>query len=170
MTCNEFRASRFDGSDETPEFLAHLRSCGDCMNFAAERDGDLLFKALGGDEMLPPGGLDAFVGDVMRQIEVRDTERRIEQMSGPGRRLAMAMAAAIGLTVLSYALVWQSPGTYPTTAAVTAAATAPSRSDIALPVVEEYDNSAATIVEVAAHSTEDVKIVMIFDESLPADL
>lgn len=168
MTCNQFRASRFDGSDESPEFLAHLRSCNDCMNYAAERDGEYLFKALGGDEMMPPGGLDAFVGDVMRQIEVRGTERRIERTSRPAPHWAVALAAALGLTVLSYALVWQSVGTHPT-GAVTPAVVAAVRSDVSLPVVEEYDNSAATIVEVP-NATDDVKIVMIFDESLPADL
>lgn len=172
MTCNEFRASSFDGSDTTPEFLEHLRECNDCMNFAGEKDGDFLFKALGGDELVPPGGLDAFVGDVMRQIEVRDTERRMVQTHRPTSRYAVALAAALGLIAVSYTLVWQNLGTHPVnTPSVAAGISAPAvRSDLALPVVEEYDNSAATIIEVPSNESDEVKIVMIFDESLPADL
>lgn len=171
MTCSEFRASRFDGSDTTPELLEHLRECDACMNFAGEKDGDFLFKALGGDDMIPPGGIDVFVGDVMRQIEVRDTERRLVRTHRPASRYAVALAAALGLIAVSYTLVWQNLGSHPVTAPSVAAINAPSlRSDIALPVVEEYDNSAATIVEVPSSNSDDVKIVMIFDESLPADL
>lgn len=171
MTCSEFRASRFDGSDTTPQFLAHLRSCNDCMNYAAERDGDFLFKALGGDEMVPPGGLDSFVSDVMRQIEVRSTEQKLAPRKSAPLRFALATAAALGLTVLSYALVWQSLGTHPTDAPAPAARVlAAPESDLSLPVIEEYDSSSATIVEMPSNPNEDVKIVMIFDESLPADL
>jgi len=38
------------------------------------------------------------------------------------------------------------------------------------PIVETYDSQNATIVEVPTDETDDVKIVMIFDENLPADL
>ncbi|HYO77511.1 MAG TPA: hypothetical protein VE010_13710, partial [Thermoanaerobaculia bacterium] len=39
------------------------------------------------------------------------------------------------------------------------------------PVIETYESDNATIVEVPTEDTgDDVKIVMIFDENLPADL
>ena len=39
------------------------------------------------------------------------------------------------------------------------------------PVVETYQSNNATIVEVpSGEASDDVKIVMIFDENLPADL
>ena len=38
------------------------------------------------------------------------------------------------------------------------------------PVVETYDSATATIVEVPTEGASDVKVVMVFDEQLPADL
>jgi hypothetical protein len=38
------------------------------------------------------------------------------------------------------------------------------------PIVETYESDRATILEVPTDSNDDVKIVMIFDENLPADL
>jgi len=38
------------------------------------------------------------------------------------------------------------------------------------PVVDTYDSKNATIIEVPSESKDDVQVVMIFDESLPADL
>jgi uncharacterized protein (UPF0333 family) len=39
------------------------------------------------------------------------------------------------------------------------------------PVVETYESDSATIVEMPSEgAADDVKIVMIFDENLPADL
>jgi len=38
------------------------------------------------------------------------------------------------------------------------------------PVVETYESQSATIMEVPNEQNDDVKIVMIFDENLPADL
>ena len=38
------------------------------------------------------------------------------------------------------------------------------------PVVDAYDSKNATIVEVPSEAKDDVQVVMIFDESLPADL
>ena len=38
------------------------------------------------------------------------------------------------------------------------------------PVVETYDSKNATIVEVPREAKNDPQVVMIFDESLPADL
>ena len=38
------------------------------------------------------------------------------------------------------------------------------------PIIETYDSENATIVEVPSEEADDVKIVMIFDENLPADL
>jgi len=38
------------------------------------------------------------------------------------------------------------------------------------PVVDTYESKNATIIEVPSESKDDVQVVMIFDESLPADL
>lgn len=38
------------------------------------------------------------------------------------------------------------------------------------PVIEQYDSAGATIVEVPAQNSSEIRLVMIFDESLPADL
>ena len=37
-------------------------------------DPDLFFRSLGGEELVPPGGVDAFAGDVMSQVRVRSAE------------------------------------------------------------------------------------------------
>jgi hypothetical protein len=50
---------------EDAALLAHLRSCDACFAEAVEVDPDAMFRGIGGAEMIPPGGVDAFVGDVM---------------------------------------------------------------------------------------------------------
>lgn len=173
MTCDEFRASAFDGNDSA-EFLEHLRECVACMNEAADRDGDYLFKALGGDGLVPPGGVDAFVGDVMRQIHANETARQIAHARKVSPRYYLAFAAAAALTVASFSLVQRSRPEVVVSpmAAVAESGIAGRHADISRPVVEEYENSAATIVEIPTeqNSSDEIKVVMIFDESLPADL
>ena len=46
---------------------------------------------------------------------------------------------------------------------------APAVATISRPVIENYESENATLVEVPADAS-DVKIVMVFDENLPADL
>ena len=166
ISCDVFR-KRFTAGTGDAELLQHLRSCDECLTTAIEIDPDAMFRSLGG-EMIPPGGVDAFVGDVMRQVHLRSTETAIV----PPRRLGWARRAAIAATIagatLAGLLVYQNnqpasvlePG-------VTRAVLTPQTTR---PVIESYESQNATIVEVPAESPSDVKIVMIFDESLPVDL
>ena len=43
-----------------------------------------------------------------------------------------------------------------------------ARAVVSRPVIENYENADATIVELA--SADDMQVVMVFDDSLPADL
>jgi hypothetical protein len=176
IACQTFR-SRFQPATTDAELLGHLRTCDGCLDHAAHLDPDVLFRALGGAEMIPPGGLDAFVGDVMREVRLRSTEETLaphQTLSWP-RRLAVAAAFAAGIT--GTALVYQSqravtePGPVPIAGlrSVSVAAVQPMKLTTK-PVVETYDSQNATIVEVPNENASNVQVVMIFDEKLPADL
>ncbi|MEA2490538.1 MAG: hypothetical protein QOH21_2330 [Acidobacteriota bacterium] len=176
IACDRFRRTFQPGTDEA-ELLGHLRTCDPCLDFAANADPDVMFRALGGSEMIPPGGVDAFVDDVMQQVRVRTAE----SASAP-RRVAswprrLAVAATVTLAVTSATLVYR----FDTTPAVAPVQTAhfqpaalhppAARNLTTKPIVETYESDMATIVEVPSESAaDDVKIVMIFDENLPADL
>src|SRR5258708_35729805 len=67
MNCIEFRSAFAPATDDAA-ILEHVRSCDPCLDFAAHADPDIMFRAIGGAEMIPPGGVDAFVGDVMRAV------------------------------------------------------------------------------------------------------
>ena len=56
ISCDSFR-TRFHAGTEDAALLAHLRTCDRCLDFAANEDPDVMFRALGGDEMIPPGGI-----------------------------------------------------------------------------------------------------------------
>ena len=95
MSCDSFRR-RFHGGTDDAALLAHLRFCDRCLDFAAHADPDVMFRALGGSEMIPPGGMDAFVVGVMQQVRVRDAETTVGA-ARPAlwpRRLAIAIAWA----------------------------------------------------------------------------
>lgn len=168
--CDSFRARFHEGTADAA-LLAHLRACDRCLDFAAHLDPDVMFRALGGEEMVPPGGIDAFVGDVMQQVRVRFAETTVaasrERVVSWPRRLAVAATLAIAV---SGAMLMH----YGRTSAVAPApaVAAVQRTIFATkPAVETYDSQNATIVEVPAEeSGDDVKIVMVFDENLPADL
>jgi hypothetical protein len=171
ITCESFR-TRFHAATEDAALLEHIRTCDRCLDFAASVDPDVMFRALGGSDMVPPGGVDAFVDDVMRQVRVRDAESTVHAgkvVSWP-RRLAVAATIAAGIT----GAMLFSRGDAPTmTHSTTIARVAPAPAKIftTKPVVESYDSENATIVEVPGEEAgSDVKIVMIFDENLPADL
>jgi hypothetical protein len=123
--------------------------------------------------MIPPGGVDAFVDDVMRQVRVRDAETTVDArkvVSWP-RRLAVAATVAAGIT--GAMLFNRGADTPRVTPATTIARVQPVsvKTLTTKPVVESYESQNATIVEVPGEEAgKDVKIVMIFDESLPADL
>jgi hypothetical protein len=172
ISCQTFRSTLEPGTRDA-EALEHLRHCDACLDFALQIDPDNFFRVLGGDEMVPPGGVDAFVDDVMTQVRGRQTETAIEPRRTVFfnvRRLAIAatlvLAVTSGLLISNHRPV-QAP------AGVTALRTQDSGLRTALvtkPVVESYDSKNATIVEVPSEAKDDVQVVMIFDESLPADL
>lgn len=166
MTCESFR-TRFHLETDDAELLAHLRECDVCLDHAASIDPDIIFRAIGG-EIVPPGGVDTFVDDVMNQVRLREAETSLQQhrvLSWP-RRLAIAATVIAGISgaLLVDRMDWTSTGAF---APVPRASL---RHFTTKPVVETYDSDKATIVEVPAETADDVKIVMIFDENLPADL
>ena len=173
MTCGEFRSLLPRTGPEDPMLLDHLRFCESCLDHAVHIDADLMFRAVGGGEMIPPGGVDAFVDDVMHAVELRAKEgelapRRISRWT---RRLAVAALLASGVT--GGALMYQAGRTArpEVGAAVLAARTVHSAEKKATnPVVDTYSSSGATIVEVPSDATDQTKIVMVIDDSLPADL
>jgi len=170
MRCEVFRQNCVAGRDPGPEMLEHLRSCSDCLDHAVSVDPDYLFRSLGG-EMIPPGGVDDFVAGVMEQVHLRDTERKIMRRGMPAV-YRWAMAATLTVATLGGLQYQRSHSPAP----VSLTAAMPTNGIILVknqleprPVVENYDSSSATIVEVP-NQTSDLKVVMIFDESLPADL
>ena len=172
MSCESFRA-RFHAATEDAALLAHLRACDRCLDFAVQADPDVMFRSLGGGEMIPPGGVDAFVDDVMQQVRVRAAESTVTArnvVSWP-RRLAVAATVAAGIT--GAMLYNQATSTGPTVPMVATRAMAPvtPKKLATKPIVETYESDSATIVEMPSEGAADeVKIVMIFDENLPADL
>ena len=165
ITCQAFRSRLEPGSTDV-EVLEHLRSCDACLDHALRIDPDNFFRAIGGGELEPPGGVDAFASDVMSQIRMRQTEGSVARrlLIAP-RRLAAAAAIvfAIGLSVVVYDNANK-------TVPVQVMAVARPAQLTTKPVVETYDSKDATIVEVPTEGKNDPQVVMIFDESLPADL
>jgi hypothetical protein len=172
MNCDSFR-KRFHAGTEDAALLEHLRSCDRCLDFAAHADPDVMFRALGGDEMIPPGGLDAFVSGVMQQVRVREAETVASKrvVLWPRR---LAMAAAVGAAVFGATLVYRVAGPVEDgrsrLSARQAGLPVVHQPLTTKPVVAAYDSQNATIVEVPSEGADDVKIVMVFDENLPADL
>ena len=168
ISCQTFRATVKPGTRDA-EVLEHLRRCDACLDFAVEADPDNFFRLLGGDELVPPGGVDAFVDDVMAQVRSRQTETAAQprHMFTNVRRLAIAATIAAAVTT-GLIVSNQQPVTAPPLSTQHSAL-----STVALvtkPVVDTYDSKNATIIEVPSESKDDVQVVMIFDESLPADL
>jgi len=171
MRCEDFRIALLDEAI-SDEALAHLRSCESCLNIAVEQDPDLMFRALGG-ELEPPGGVEAFSAEVMQQIHVRDTERRlVPRDRGIPAFQRWALAAAAVMMFVTGGLLWRAergiqPGSTVSPVNIQAAAV---ESTVVRPVVERWDSSNAMIIEIPEEETSDLKVVMVFDESLPADL
>ena len=167
MNCDSFR-KRFHVGTEDAALLEHLRSCDRCLDFAAHADPDVMFRSLGGSEMIPPGGLDAFVSGVMQQVRVRDAETVVATKRVVMWPRRLAMAAAVGAAVFGATLVYRVDAPVQMKPTVHAAV---QRAPLTTkPVVAAYDSQNATIVEVPSDGADDVKIVMVFDENLPADL
>ena len=84
----------------------------------------------------------------------------------------LAIAATIAAGVIGGALFYgheQGPAT-PMTAQSRPAAIPVATTLTTKPIVDTYDSSTATIVEVPSEGANDVRVVMVFDEKLPADL
>jgi hypothetical protein len=178
MSCESFR-TRFHANTDDAALLEHLRTCDRCLDHAASIDPDVIFRAIGGTEMVPPGGVDAFVDDVMRQVRVRGAESKLtpRNVVSWSRRLAVAATIAAGFTG---AMLFSGRGNAPELIApiAVAARVSPVSSQkfatkplATKPIVETYESQNATILEMPAEDAGDnVKMVMIFDENLPADL
>lgn len=170
ISCQSFRANLRPGTDDV-NVLEHLRSCDACLDHAVSVDPDLFFRALGGEGLVPPGGVDNFVGDVMAQVRLRQTEgsaaRRLQL--NPYLRAAAAVmfmiAGALGFYRYEFRQVAPKP-------VIEARVTSPvvERAEATKAVVETYQSRNATIVEMPASSPSEAKVVMIYDDSLPADL
>jgi hypothetical protein len=168
MTCQYFRANLQPGTADTA-LLEHLRHCDACLDFAMGADPDLFFRAIGGEELVPPGGVDAFVGDVMSQVRVRSAETSLapHRSVSAWRRLAIAATIAAGVTGAT--MVYHAERTAPV-AQTLLSVQKPRRAALATKsFVETYSSHDATIVEVP-NDGSDTKVVMIFDDTLPADL
>lgn len=169
MNCTELQTALGRGPLDVAA-LRHMRSCGPCLELAVAADPENLFRSLGGDELVPAGGVEAFASEVMQQVHLRQTERAIHPakrlVSSPYRwSVAAALAAALVTGVLQFA-----PATSHSPAPTVSVAVAAPRPTLVRPVVEEYEATGATIIELPTEPASDVQVVMIFDESLPVDL
>lgn len=171
ITCQQFRNS-FARDSQDATLLAHLRSCDACLDHASAIDPDVIFRSLGGSELIPPGGLDLFVDDVMRQVRVREAERGARSYRALSWRGRMAIAAAVaGIAASATFFIGQRHDVRSSQQIAMArpASTRPATL-VTRPVIDTYDSSTATIVEVPSEGANDVQVVMVFDEKLPADL
>jgi hypothetical protein len=169
MNCETFRRILAAGQPLEGDALAHMRSCSSCLERAVDLDPDNLFRSLGGDEMLPPGGVEPFVQSVLDGVHVRQTENRIHHVATVPAWSRWAVAAALGLTVISAALFYRTaPQSVPVPMAAVQQPVQIARAAVSRPVIENYENANATIVELA--SADDMQVVMVFDDTLPADL
>ncbi len=83
----------------------------------------------------------------------------------------LAAAAAIVAAIGAGALVYESRQNVGRASSPSTRAESPRHIQLATkPVVETYQSQNATIVEMPSEGKNDAQLVMIFDESLPADL
>jgi hypothetical protein len=172
MTCHYFRTNLQPGNADAA-MLEHLRHCDACLDFAMSVDPDLFFRSLGGEELIPPGGIDAFVGDVMSQVRVHDAEASLAPRHAVSawQRWAIAATVAAGVTGATLAYRYEHPAPRVTQTLLSVQATARPRptATATKSFVETYSSHDATIVEMP-NDGSDTKVVMIFDDKLPADL
>ena len=167
ISCQTFRATVRRGSED-PVILDHLRTCDACLDHALSIDPDFFFRAIGGNEMTPPGGVDSFVSDVMAQVRSRQAETSVTSRMPLNRylRAAAAVLFVIAGTTGIYRVSQRDAVVAPATPVVRAAIPKPTMTKA---VVETYEAKNATIVEMPS-AANDARVVMIYDESLPADL
>lgn len=166
ITCQTFRTTLQPGTTDS-ELLAHMRACDACVEHAVAVDPDNFFRAIGGEEMVPPGGIDAFTSEVMAQVHLRQTESSFEShrvLSWPRR---FAIAATIAASAIGGLLVLRHENAPVQIAAHAAPRVTRTAVLTTKPIIESYQSQNATIVEVP---TDGANVVMIFDEKLPADL
>ncbi len=177
MTCQQFRANLQPATTD-PGLLEHLRHCDACLDYAMGVDPDLFFRSIGGEELVPPGGIDAFAGDVMSQVRVRGAETSLAPHRSVSVWQRLAIAATVATAITSAALVYRlehstaAPQPVAQTLLSVPNVPAPRPRSAALATksfVETYSSHNATIVEVP-NDGSDTKVVMIFDDKLPADL
>jgi hypothetical protein len=170
MTCSYFRANLQPGNADAA-MLEHLRHCDACLDFAMSVDPDLFFRSLGGEDLVPPGGIDAFVGDVMSQVRVHDAEASLVSRHSVSawQRWAVAATVAVGITGATVAYRYEHSNPAPQPVHLTAAAKPRPAVTATKSFVETYSSHDATIVEMP-NDGSDTKVVMIFDDKLPADL
>jgi hypothetical protein len=170
MTCHYFRTNLQPGNADAA-MLEHLRRCDACLDFAMSVDPDLFFRSLGGEELIPPGGVDAFVGDVMSQVRVHDAEASLAPRHAVSawQRWAIAATVAAGVTGATLAYRFEHPVQTPAPVHLVAAAKPRPTATATKSFVETYSSHDATIVEMP-NDGSDTKVVMIFDDKLPADL
>ena len=170
ISCQTYRASLSAGTQDAA-LLEHLRTCDACLDFSVAVDPDNFFRSIGGSDMVPPGGVDAFVGDVMRQVQIRGKETSIAAQQTLSWRQRLAIAATVAAGMTGATMVWQHErqSAVPVVPAAHRIVAAPAQAKILAtkPIVDSYSRN-ATIVEVPAEGN--VNVVMIFDEKLPADL
>ena len=167
MNCKVFRVA-ISSSELDAATLEHFRHCSSCLEYAAGLDPQNLYRSLGGVDLVPPDGLESFVGDVMHEVHLRQTEGHVE---APGRIVASyrwGVAAALLVGIFASTVRHEPPASSSSPVQIAAANLAAASTR---PVVESYEAKDATIVEVpAAAGAGDVKVVMVFDNTLPADL
>jgi hypothetical protein len=176
ISCQTYRASLSAGTQDAA-LLEHMRRCDACLDFSVEVDPDNFFRAIGGGDLVPPGGVDAFVGDVMREVQLRGKETSMAAHRTLSWRQRLAIAATLAIGVTGATVVWQQRESAPHPAlratlspqagrgAVSRAV--PAKILATKPIVDSYSRN-ATIVEVPNNGN--VNVVMIFDDKLPADL
>ena len=136
-------------------------------------DPDLFFRSLGGDELVPPGGVDAFVGDVMSQVRVHDAEASLAPRhasargsAGQSRRRSLPASPAPRSRIATNIARRRSRCIV---VAQTRCLCRGRDRTATKSFVETYSSHDATIVEMP-NDGSDTKVVMIFDDKLPADL
>lgn len=168
ISCQTFRTTVRPGTTDV-DVLEHLRSCDACLDYAVTVDPDFFFRSIGGSEMVPPGGIDNFVSDVMSQVRLRGAETSAMPRL-PINRYLRAAAAVLFVIAGTLGVYRYEHRALPPPAHTEVALAAVPHATATKAVIETYQSENATIVEIPTASANDAKVVMIYDSSLPADL
>jgi hypothetical protein len=105
----------------------------------------------------------------MREVRLRSTETTMARKPVSWMR-RLAIAATIALGIAGGSAMYRFEQSYTTVPMNIERAALHPTAVMAKPIIENYESVNATIVEVPTEGVEDVKVVMVFDETLPADL